>query len=80
MLSDRMKCKNCLFWDKDFGECRRNTPSLILALGSVGANEPANDPLKAVWPQTDKDEWCGEFVNSVSLKGIESCEIEKRSP
>ncbi len=58
------KCETCNFWQFSdhandgqpaIGSCRRYAPSPIFE-----ANEPSE--LNIVWPPTDADKWCGDFV------------------
>ncbi len=52
------RCDNCKFWHRltdDFGDCHRNAPV-------VTSNKPKDSRLFAMWPETDSDDWCGEFL------------------
>jgi hypothetical protein len=52
------RCQTCRHWAPldntrelaTFGECHRHAP---------GPGDPRGG--EAVWPQTDKDDWCGEY-------------------
>ena len=58
-----MKCKDCKWWwiyeDSEpalLGECRR------YALGPKWDDPEDNcDILRPYWPQTNPNDWCGEF-------------------
>ena len=64
---DGTKCEDCRYWLRNkpnnaypetinYGDCRRHSPRLIVASCGVGENpEWSND-----WPQTNKDDWCGD--------------------
>ena len=57
-MNQRRRCDGCKFWaeetlTKGTGDCRRRPPVLV-ATGSGDIN--------TAWPNTDGDEWCGEFV------------------
>lgn len=64
-------CANCLYWDRndpefndDLGRCLRRAP---LPLASPANREP--EGRFAVWPQTDCDDWCGEWAPSPVAQG-----------
>jgi len=48
------RCKNCKYFfvidNKLAGDCRRRSPET-----------PVHKFGAAVWPQVEKNEWCGEF-------------------
>lgn len=54
----KMKCENCLFYDKDYesdlydGGCKRYPPKPIFA----------SDNIVSYFPGVDKDQECGEHV------------------
>ena len=61
------KCSCCKFWKRDDGEdskqmglCRRNPPAFAV-------NNDWNS-IMGVWPPTQEDAWCGEFVPVPSNK------------
>jgi hypothetical protein len=46
------RCDACKFWQEInpiIGECRRNAPV------------PSPKPMGAWWPQTEGDDWCGDY-------------------
>lgn len=54
-------CENCLHWVARFdhggppeGECRRHAPRPV--------SKPGRDTVRAAWPRTDPEAWCGEFA------------------
>lgn len=54
------KCEDCRFWKvwnkkEGYGACRRNPP--MDTLDSI----PGMNRLEPVWPDTNFDNWCGEF-------------------
>lgn len=52
-------CDNCRWWsgspDSADGECRRRSPHTHTQYG------PGYAPGVAVWPETEWDNWCGDF-------------------
>src|SRR6185369_8269380 len=49
------------FWCEDVGSCKRYAPRHILAdVERQGALDGC-DMAHAYWPQTDADDWCGEW-------------------
>ena len=54
-------CEFCRYWEKiqpKLGECRRNAPTLVMAV----LTDKASIPNKAAWPRTFGVEWCGDFA------------------
>lgn len=53
-------CDKCLYWapkDEKWGSCRRYAPRAAI---DVSPDRPHADAV--VWPTTEMDCWCGEFV------------------
>jgi hypothetical protein len=53
-----VKCKDCKFWDCwgiHKGYCRVNAPS------------ESDSESNGVWPSTDENDWCGQFIAEESL-------------
>jgi hypothetical protein len=49
-------CKTCSLWDPgDPGICRRYPPQVVPIDATAGIT-------LTMWPETDKDDWCGEWV------------------
>lgn len=49
------RCENCRFWDtENDGECRRYPPIITV-------NTKAFSGLSADFPETNSDDWCGEW-------------------
>lgn len=65
------QCSNCEYWNneeeltdpefKDFGECRKNAPTLIEAFICKNKDLQYEDLRVAVFPYTESIWWCGEF-------------------
>lgn len=58
-------CFNCRFWwpdhDEHFtGDCRANPPRLS-GMAAPHGNATHQDPRAAMWPSTNRDDWCGHF-------------------
>ena len=60
-------CETCRFWDNWSGEgngwCRRNAPHAaryheVVTFEDDGAGV---DPSTTSWPDTQSDDWCGEY-------------------
>lgn len=53
--NEKRLCKNCDYWAHvgSYGQCRRDPPKII-------SKSQPND-VTGYWPQTQNDEWCGEF-------------------
>lgn len=49
-------CASCKHYLAERWECHRYPPQLV-----VGRDEDDNDSALALWPQTEAQEWCGEF-------------------
>jgi hypothetical protein len=56
LKSARGQCKSCSHWFADGYECRRYPPTILIAEDEEDCVLPVS-----VWPQSDGDEWCGEF-------------------
>lgn len=61
-------CERCEFWDRDYIEndraaCRRNAPTRMWFEVS-GAYSGLRH---ATWPQTRRNDWCGEFDGGFRL-------------
>jgi hypothetical protein len=58
-------CALCQFWHEmvgdETGQCRRYAPrpAMFAALPNTGGE----GEVEAVWPQTNAEDWCGEFVD-----------------
>ena len=53
-----VKCGECRFWEHgsgDVGLCRRHAPP------ATAASDP-HDKRHGIWPQTKKNDWCGEAL------------------
>lgn len=58
-------CAQCKHWDAindDVGLCRRNPPKYVQEI------EPT--AYEAVWPQTKKQDWCGEYSEQSTYAAI----------
>lgn len=77
----RGNCKDCEYWGSGhadgMGTCRRRAPT------PMGFSVQYNAPVEsAYWPQTNRDDWCGEYrplLESVTVSvthgfGRESCD------
>lgn len=77
-----MRCENCRFWDREqsghtYADCRRQPPQFDL---SVHVRRDGYDPVRdtvtvsrfphARWPNTSKDDWCGEFIINAHLDDL----------
>ena len=63
MSEERQECcERCRFWHRlgkgfgDRGTCHRNPPNLGIF------QAPARMSFVGYWPETEPDDWCGEFV------------------
>ena len=74
-------CESCVFWDKRevqfiYGDCRRMPPQSRLAVdikpasyGGDGAQTISVTRFPhADWPNTHKDDWCGEHKGTDNAK------------
>lgn len=56
------RCRDCVFWEPPTdggggeGECRFFAPAPVASSGGR-----PKKPLRAAWPATAADEWCGEW-------------------
>jgi len=69
-----MKCEDCKFWDdtpgdleNNIGWCRIKSPVITWAFCAIQDTQFTADMIenmwetKAIWPETENDDWCGEF-------------------
>ncbi len=64
-------CKDCRFWygpvltfsgHADLGRCRRHAPTALPRFFSEAEYPPGwNGAAQALFPLTQRDEWCGDF-------------------
>ena len=65
-------CGNCVWLQYKDGTCHRMPPSMIRMQDSIEEYTLRNDGIvqpyrtvavinKGLWPEVDKDDWCGEF-------------------
>jgi hypothetical protein len=58
-------CQNCLFWEgqptAEVGECHRRAPTPRM-ISLVSTTPQGERYYGAVWPDTEFDEWCGEWA------------------
>jgi len=64
MVERTMRCVACKFWERDpqrpeRGKCRRHAPSFHPDPNMY--NFSGRDNHEGMWPETDENEWCGEF-------------------
>ncbi len=57
-------CGNCKSWIR--GQCHKHCPLVLPDMqNSQNAYDPqpivVTDGFRTMWPETNKDEWCGEF-------------------
>lgn len=54
-------CRDCVYWDEDFGVCRRRAPTV-----PPWAEVPPAEVKEArwQWPPSEKDDWCGEGTSA----------------
>lgn len=62
--NDLEMCENCIFWQKwkgyhKKGTCRRYPPSLFAEVD--GGPDGVTTKAYAAQPETEADDWCGEF-------------------
>ena len=67
---DEDYCHTCRFWqsfDNEVfdGDCRREAPKLA-GMAAPHGNATFQDPKAAMWPTTQRDDWCGEFAPNPS--------------
>lgn len=71
-----MKCRTCKWWDRidedvDEGLCRRHPPTaVVLAVGP--GDEPGDETIETVWPQTAEGDWCSEFAGGLPPTDIDN--------
>lgn len=57
-----MYCETCRFWEtddhKEQGICHRNPPTVMF----VGVDRSGQGHLHKTYVQTEKREWCGEYI------------------
>lgn len=71
------RCSECAYWEgvgesrelSASGFCRRNAPTVAVALVSRVNNAPEHD---ALWPHTLLDDWCGQY-RPIRVEGEEMC-------
>ncbi len=82
-MSDRPdRCETCRFWEVyhnggpdedpqyDPGECRRHPPTLLQTMELRRIDATANIYVgKAWWPETMRDDWCGEWEGMIQPAG-----------
>lgn len=65
------RCDRCRWWKETEGMkgglgrgvCHRNPPTLCdLWVKRADDPEPMEDPDLWIWPATDRDDFCGEFI------------------
>ena len=71
-MSGEPNCGTCYHWkeaEKDLGECRENSPSVVPAAIEKGAEENNNKKkyqaifkLMTLWPRTHRNERCGKHM------------------
>jgi len=58
--ADGMTCKSCRFWDNEAihstGLCRRHAPRAVVVVDKAAARCEI-----ATWPETEPDDWCGDY-------------------
>ena len=49
-------CHQCRYWEQlgEMGLCRRRAPRAVPTFGGD------DDEMRARWPETDHNDWCGE--------------------
>ncbi len=63
MSTEDRKCQNCEYFqpiknsDLVWGVCLAKSPQVL-----AGFSVPGPDVPRAVWPTSNKDDWCGEFA------------------
>lgn len=58
-MSEQMrKCATCAYFEKDAKECRRTSPTFLVAPDGDGSFY--HNPQHGMWPIVTADEWCGE--------------------
>lgn len=70
-MNDEQQCARCRFWEEirdtlkaddgrkyRGGECRRLPP--VVLMGQMPTLE-VKSGWSGVWPETESDDWCGEF-------------------
>jgi hypothetical protein len=62
------RCDGCRHWwpsgPDDWGECRRNPPSIHTDLASQAGHKFQD---RGFWPMTLAHDWCGEFLAAPAL-------------
>ncbi len=58
------RCERCRFWEEfqdsdGWGHCHRYAPRPVV--DPLRRDEEGHAYMVAYWPETDADEWCGEF-------------------
>jgi len=73
-----MKCEDCKFWDDNEmreggdGLCRKKSPFLVCGNSSIPKSRQEtkcredNVDWLAIWPETFRKDWCGEFEKKES--------------
>lgn len=65
-----MRCETCQFWAEETEECRRyapKKPSPGVQCNRDGSN-PERVALYHKWPRTEREDFCGEWVESPKSK------------
>lgn len=72
-----MKCRDCQFWEVADGCCHKKAPIAVIetilkdevclnnAGITVGVEPLPQQSVRASWPLTGREEFCGEFVQRV---------------
>lgn len=66
-------CASCQFWEHHHedllaGDCRRRAPRLA-GMAAPHGNATYQEPRAAMWPETMRDDWCGEYEVRAHLLG-----------
>lgn len=68
-------CERCVWWNAfsdpevhPAGTCQRNAPTIPKTPGSENVNRAFDKNRE--WPQTHRDDWCGEFYKNPALPDI----------
>ena len=61
-------CNNCKYWDQR--HCRIDPPTVIVVdrySAEVNGGR-STQGIRSLWPYTNADDWCGEFVVAPELE------------